>query len=102
MLATQCVPALAVYTNAPTFNPQDSSEEQLAAQDRQIDEKLTSLRERLPEKPNIIFILADDLGYGDLGSYGQMKIDTPNLDMMAKEGLRFTEFYSGSTVCAPC
>ncbi|MEJ7768074.1 MAG: sulfatase-like hydrolase/transferase [Chitinophagaceae bacterium] len=54
-----------------------------------------------PKKPNIIFILADDLGYGDLGSYGQQKIKTPNLDKMAKTGMRFTQFYAGSTVCAP-
>jgi len=53
------------------------------------------------EKPNIIFILADDLGYGDLGCYGQKKIKTPNLDKMANEGMRFTNHYSGSTVCAP-
>ncbi len=52
-------------------------------------------------QPNIIFILADDLGYGDLGSYGQQRIKTPNLDKMAKDGLRFTQFYAGSTVCAP-
>ncbi|HRE05056.1 MAG TPA: arylsulfatase [Opitutaceae bacterium] len=51
--------------------------------------------------PNIVFILADDLGYGDLGCYGQDKIATPHLDRMAKEGLRFTRFYAGSTVCAP-
>lgn len=51
--------------------------------------------------PNIIFILADDLGYGDLGCYGQTKIKTPNLDKMAQEGLRFTSAYSGSPVCAP-
>lgn len=51
--------------------------------------------------PNIIFILADDLGYGDLGSYGQERIQTPNLDTLAAEGVRFTQFYSGSTVCAP-
>jgi arylsulfatase A len=54
-----------------------------------------------PEKPNIIYILADDLGYGDLGSYGQKNIKTPNLDRMAEEGMRFTQHYSGSTVCAP-
>jgi arylsulfatase A-like enzyme len=54
-----------------------------------------------PEKPNIIYIMADDLGYGDLGSYGQKVIPTPNLDKMAAEGIRFTDFYSGSTVCAP-
>jgi arylsulfatase A-like enzyme len=52
-------------------------------------------------RPNIIFILADDLGYGDLGCYGQAKIKTPNLDRMAAEGMRFTSFYAGSTVCAP-
>ena len=51
--------------------------------------------------PNIIFILADDLGYGDLGCYGQARIRTPNLDRMAAEGVRFTDFYAGSTVCAP-
>jgi arylsulfatase A-like enzyme len=52
-------------------------------------------------KPNIIFILADDLGYGELGCYGQGKIKTPNLDRLAAEGVRFTSFYAGSTVCAP-
>lgn len=51
--------------------------------------------------PNIIFILADDLGYGDLGCYGQEKIKTPNIDRLASQGMRFTQFYSGSTVCAP-
>jgi arylsulfatase A-like enzyme len=52
-------------------------------------------------KPNIIFILADDLGYGDLGCYGQKQIKTPSLDQMAAEGLRFTDAYAGATVCAP-
>src|SRR5688572_12420924 len=52
-------------------------------------------------RPNIVFILADDLGYGELGSYGQRRIRTPRLDRMASEGMRFTQFYSGSTVCAP-
>jgi arylsulfatase A-like enzyme len=51
--------------------------------------------------PNIIFILADDLGYGELGCYGQQKIKTPNLDKMASEGMRFTQCYAGSPVCAP-
>src|SRR5215212_7379317 len=54
-----------------------------------------------PTRPNVIFILADDLGYGDLGCYGQQKIKTPNLDRMAAQGLRFTQVYAGSTVCAP-
>lgn len=53
------------------------------------------------KKPNIIFILADDLGYGEVGCYGQKIIRTPNLDTMAAEGMRFTRFYSGATVCAP-
>jgi arylsulfatase A-like enzyme len=52
-------------------------------------------------RPNIIYIMADDLGYGDLGSYGQQKIKTPHLDQLAAEGLKFTQFYAGSTVCAP-
>ena len=51
--------------------------------------------------PNIIFIIADDLGYGDLGSYGQARIKTPHIDRLAREGVRFTNFYAGSTVCAP-
>lgn len=52
-------------------------------------------------KPNIIYILADDLGYGDLGCYGQKIIQTPEIDKMATQGIRFTDHYSGSTVCAP-
>ena len=54
-----------------------------------------------PSKPNIIYILADDLGYGDLSSYGQTKFETPNIDKLAENGIRFTQHYSGSTVCAP-
>src|ERR1041385_2897659 len=54
-----------------------------------------------PHPPNIIFILADDLGYGELGCYGQKKVKTPNLDRMAAEGIRFTQCYAGTTVCAP-
>jgi arylsulfatase A-like enzyme len=52
-------------------------------------------------KPNIVFILADDLGYGELGCYGQKLIQTPNIDRLAAEGMRFTQFYAGNTVCAP-
>jgi arylsulfatase A-like enzyme len=51
--------------------------------------------------PNIILILADDLGYGDSGCYGQTRIKTPNIDRLAAEGMKFTDFYAGSTVCAP-
>ncbi len=53
------------------------------------------------QKPNIIYIIADDLGYAELGCYGQQKIETPNIDNLAKNGIRFTQFYSGSPVCAP-
>lgn len=53
------------------------------------------------QKPNIIYIMVDDLGYGDLGCYGQERIRTPRIDQLAAEGLRFTDHYAGSTVCAP-
>ena len=53
------------------------------------------------DKPNIIYILADDLGYGELGSFGQKEIETPNLDKLANDGMIFTDHYSGSPVCAP-
>lgn len=53
------------------------------------------------KKPNIIFILADDLGYGDVGCYGQQKIKTPHIDALAKQGMLFTEMYAGTAVCAP-
>lgn len=53
------------------------------------------------DKPNIIFIMADDLGYAELGCYGQKKIETPHIDRLAAEGMRFTDYYSGSAVCAP-
>ena len=52
-------------------------------------------------RPNIIYILADDLGYGDLSSYGQQHFTTPNIDKLAEQGIKFTQHYSGSTVCAP-
>lgn len=53
------------------------------------------------KKPNIVFLLADDLGYGELGSYGQKVIETPFLDKVANEGMRFTDFYAGTAVCSP-
>ena len=55
-----------------------------------------------PKGPNIIFILVDDFGYGDIGCYGQQKIKTPAIDQLAKEGMRFTQSYAGNAVCAPC
>jgi arylsulfatase A-like enzyme len=54
-----------------------------------------------PRKPNVVFIMADDLGYGELGCYGQKLIKTPNIDRLASDGMRFTHYYAGSTVCAP-
>nr|MCU0409428.1 sulfatase-like hydrolase/transferase [Bacteroidales bacterium] len=56
---------------------------------------------KLPVQPNIVFILADDLGYRDLGCYGQEIIKTPNIDSLAAGGIRFTQYYSGSPVSAP-
>src|SRR5436190_20560019 len=53
------------------------------------------------DHPNIVFFIADDLGYGDVGCYGQEKIRTPNIDQLAKDGMRFTAHYAGSNVCAP-
>lgn len=57
--------------------------------------------QQLKRKPNIVYILADDLGYGDLSCYGQKVFQTPNIDRIASEGVRFTDHYSGNTVCAP-
>lgn len=54
-----------------------------------------------PTKPNIIYILADDLGYAEVGAYGQKKIETPNIDALAKEGMMFTQHYTSAPVCAP-
>lgn len=62
---------------------------------------LLALPQAETAKPNIVFIMADDLGYGDLGCYGQKKILTPRIDSMAREGIRFTNYYAGCTVCAP-
>ena len=62
---------------------------------------MTLIVQAAERKPNIVFILADDLGYGDLGCYGQQRFRTPNIDRMATEGMRFTQAYSGNAVCAP-
>src|SRR5210317_429060 len=63
--------------------------------------KNTEQSEAKGQKPNIIFILADDLGYGDLSCQGQTKFQTPNIDQLAAEGTTFTQHYAGSTVCSP-
>ena len=56
---------------------------------------------KVDEKPNILVFLTDDLGYGDLGCYGNQIIQSPNIDRLASEGIRFTDFHSGGTVCSP-
>jgi arylsulfatase A-like enzyme len=76
---------LALLTTALLISSQD--QDSLAAEDGR--------------SPNLIFIMADDLGYGDLGCFGQEKIKTPTLDKLAANGLKFNQFYAGSTVCAP-
>ena len=62
---------------------------------------LSCNKKGVKQKPNIVYILADDLGYGDLGVYGQKFIETPNIDKLAKDGMYFTNHYAGSPVCAP-
>ncbi len=59
------------------------------------------VKDKTPQKPNIVYILADDLGYGDVGFNGQTKFKTPNIDKLAADGMVFTQHYAGSTVCAP-
>jgi arylsulfatase A-like enzyme len=60
-----------------------------------------SVASQSTNRPNILLIQADDLGYGDLSAYGQARFETPSLDRLARDGIRFTQYYSGSTVCAP-
>jgi arylsulfatase A-like enzyme len=66
-----------------------------------VSEIVVGGRQQTPGRPNILLIQADDLGYGDLSAYGQARFTTPALDRLAREGIRFTQYYSGSTVCAP-
>ena len=62
---------------------------------------LQSLQAAEPAKPNIVLIFVDDMGYGDLGCYGNQLNKTPNIDRIAREGMRFTQHYCGNAVCAP-
>src|SRR5262245_56209969 len=62
---------------------------------------LAALSITAADRPNIVFLIADDLGYGDIGPFGQTKIRTPNLDQLAKDGMRLTQCYAGNAVCAP-
>ncbi|MBP9601431.1 MAG: arylsulfatase [Lutibacter sp.] len=77
-----------LFSIASCSNAKEKNKEALASQEQ-------------VKKPNIIYILADDLGYGDLSCYGQEKFKTPNIDKLASQGLLFTQHYSGNTVCAP-
>lgn len=61
----------------------------------------TALSETTPSRPNVILIYADDLGYGDLGCYGSKVNVTPYIDKLATQGMRFTQYYSASSVCSP-
>ncbi|MGI9401283.1 MAG: sulfatase-like hydrolase/transferase, partial [Rhizobiaceae bacterium] len=77
--------------------------EQWSADDALVREKLAALEERFGKKPNIVYIMADDVGYTELGSYGGGKLrgaPTPNLDKMAQQGMRFLNFYS-EVECSP-
>ena len=62
---------------------------------------LAALAASAQQRPNIIYIMCDDMGYGDLGCYGQQYIATPHIDRLASEGMRFTQAYAGSPVSAP-
>src|SRR5580700_4697791 len=62
---------------------------------------MTAAAQDAPKKPNIVIILCDDLGYGDLGCYGHPSIRTPNLDKLAQQGMRFTQCYAAAPVCSP-
>jgi arylsulfatase A len=64
-------------------------------------ETIVVSRQEKPVRPNVLLIQADDLGYGDLSAYGQARFETPSLDRLARNGIRFTQYYAGSTVCAP-
>jgi len=89
--------AASLYADVRALDPRGPSP------DARFDAHLPKLIENIlsRDRPNLIWIMADDLGYGELGCYGQSVIRTPRLDRMAAEGLRFTQFYAGATVCAP-
>lgn len=87
---------LLTATNSEAFGHPSAPSENLVE-----DRPTAATSQSEPTRPNIIYVMADDLGYGDLSCYGQQVIDTPNLDRMAAEGMRFTDHYAGHTVCRP-
>lgn len=89
----------AVFSNCQNQKKPKQEKQQIKQQEEQ--SKLPQEKKVTKQKPNIVYILADDLGYGDLSCYGQTKFKTPNIDKMADEGMLFTQHYAGTTVCAP-
>ena len=97
VVITMPLAALAIQPDAEYLAREKQFGKQWAAEDKQVLDKLAALEKKFGKKPNIIFILADDIGYTELGSYGGGKVrgfSTPNLDRMADEGMRLTSFYS--------
>ena len=95
--------ALAIQPDAEYLVREKQFGKQWAAEDKQVHNKLAALEKKFGKKPNIIFILGDDIGYTELGSYGGGKVrgfSTPNLDQMADEGMRLLSFYSEPS-CTP-
>ena len=90
------IPFIALILCLISCQTQSSKENESQEQNNQAQELVKE-----QSKPNIIFILADDLGYGDLSCYGQTHFQTPNIDRLAQKGMKFTNHYAGSTVCAP-
>ena len=95
--------SLAIQPDAEFLVREKQFGKQWATEDKQVHEKLVALEKKFGQKPNIIFILADDIGYTELGSYGGGKVrgfSTPNLDKMAHEGMKLLSFYSEPS-CTP-
>ena len=95
--------SFAVQFDAPFYDLQEKNKDKWAAEDKQIDAKLAALEKKFGKKPNIIKIIADDIGYTELGVYGGGKLrgaPTPNLDKMAKQGIKFLQYYS-EVSCTP-
>jgi len=94
------LPADEIVTADPDFEPMPATGEALAAENARV-ERMRAAREEKALRPNIVWIMADDLGWGDVGCYGATKVQTPNLDRLASEGMRFTDAHSPSAVCSP-
>ena len=103
VVITAPLAALAIQPDAEYLAREKQFGEQWAAEDKQVQQKLATLEKKFGKKPNIVFILADDIGYTELGSYGGGKVrgfSTPNLDKMAADGMKFLSYYS-EPACTP-